>query len=165
MTGNENSFKARRGIRRLVALSNRPAGAAGLPEPVSWGRVGPKSQAIWRMWKWASLPGTFRYTQGKLHMQRQSYLLCAYKTQLLVAFITMGIICVGAPPYAGGQALTGVSIVREQGFGPVLNEGSSVLPHNSLAAGAVNIIVDNPRFHNIVYVGSVSGGVWVTFDA
>jgi hypothetical protein len=117
------------------------------------------------MWKWASLPGTFRYTQGKLDMQRQSYLLFAYKTQLLVAFITTGIICVGAPPYAGGQALTGSSIVREQGFGPVLNEGSSALPHNSPAAGAVNIIVDNPRFHNIVYVGSVSGGVWVTFDA
>jgi len=40
MTGNSKFSIARRDIRRLVASFTRPAGATGLPEPVSGGRIG-----------------------------------------------------------------------------------------------------------------------------
>jgi len=50
MTGKATFFNARRGIRRPATPSLAFAGAAGLPEPVSRGRIGTKSQAIRRMW-------------------------------------------------------------------------------------------------------------------
>ena len=50
MTGNAIFFKALRGISRPVAPSTRPAGAAGLPEPIGRARIGSNSRVIWRMW-------------------------------------------------------------------------------------------------------------------
>jgi hypothetical protein len=48
--GKLDIFAARRGIRRPATPSTRPAGATGLSEPISRGRIGPESQAIRRVW-------------------------------------------------------------------------------------------------------------------
>ena len=50
MTETRYFSKLGAGISRPVAPSTRPAGAAGLPEPIGRARIGSNSQAIWRMW-------------------------------------------------------------------------------------------------------------------
>jgi hypothetical protein len=53
----------------------------------------------------------------------------------------------------------------EQGPGPILNINNvEGLPGNP-AAGAINAIVPSPRSADIVFVGTVNGGVWKTSDA
>jgi hypothetical protein len=54
----------------------------------------------------------------------------------------------------------------EQGPGPIFN-GANVqgLPGPNPAAGAINAIVADPMTADIVFVGTVNGGVWKTSDA
>src|SRR5262245_21283590 len=53
----------------------------------------------------------------------------------------------------------------EQGPGPMLHEENTVLPPNSEVAGAINVIVPDPVNPDLVFVGTVSGGVWMTQNA
>jgi hypothetical protein len=53
----------------------------------------------------------------------------------------------------------------EQGPGPMLHEAETVLPPNSEVAGAINAIVPDPEDPDVVFVGTVSGGVWMTQNA
>ena len=54
---------------------------------------------------------------------------------------------------------------NEQGPGPILNDSNTVVPPNSPAAGAINAIVPSPTSADVVFVGTVSGGVWKTSNA
>jgi hypothetical protein len=54
---------------------------------------------------------------------------------------------------------------NEQGPGPILNDSNTVLPPNSPVAGAINAIVSSPTSSDLVFVGTVSGGVWRTSNA
>lgn len=56
-------------------------------------------------------------------------------------------------------------IWREQGPAPILNGANTVLPPNSEVAGAINAIVPDPKNPDLVFVGTVSGGVWKTQNA
>ena len=55
-------------------------------------------------------------------------------------------------------------IIREQGPGPILN-GEPLLPDKGPTAGAINAIVPSPASADVVFVGTVSGGVWETSNA
>src|SRR5262249_27507853 len=52
----------------------------------------------------------------------------------------------------------------EQGPGPILNGNSVGIPDNPVA-GAIEAIAVNPTNADVVYVGSVNGGVWKTTNA
>ncbi len=53
----------------------------------------------------------------------------------------------------------------EQGPGPILHGANTVLPPNSKVAGAINAIVPDPADPDVVFVGAVSGGIWMTQNA
>jgi hypothetical protein len=53
----------------------------------------------------------------------------------------------------------------EQGPGPILNGANTVLPPNSEVAGAINAIAPDPVDPAVVFVGTVSGGIWMTQNA
>jgi hypothetical protein len=52
----------------------------------------------------------------------------------------------------------------EQGPGPILDGGDEGLPGNPVA-GAINAIVADPSNADVVFVGTVNGGVWKTENA
>ena len=70
-----------------------------------------------------------------------------------------------------GVGLTGtmpaVSAPRwiEQGPGPILNGPVTVVPGNHPVAGAINGIVVSGTNPDLVYVGTVNGGIWETTNA
>jgi hypothetical protein len=53
----------------------------------------------------------------------------------------------------------------EQGPGPIQFNFSVPLPPNNEAAGAIEAIATSPNNPNLVYAGSVNGGIWKTTDA
>ncbi|HWX21063.1 MAG TPA: LEPR-XLL domain-containing protein, partial [Candidatus Binatia bacterium] len=64
-----------------------------------------------------------------------------------------------------GVSLSGVPQWTQQGPGPI--QGSSAVAlslGNNVAAGAIQAIAVDPANPNIVYVGTVNGGVWMTTD-
>ena len=66
---------------------------------------------------------------------------------------------------AGGTQAFAQSTWTEQGPGPILNGSNTVLPNMSPVAGAINAIVPSPTSADVVFVGTVSGGVWKTSNA
>jgi|RhiMetdeSRZDD1v2_1073273.scaffolds.fasta_scaffold67718_1 hypothetical protein len=50
----------------------------------------------------------------------------------------------------------------EQGPGPILFGSNTVIPPNSPVSGAINAIVVSPTDPNLIYVGTVNGGIWRT---
>ena len=54
---------------------------------------------------------------------------------------------------------------REQGPGPTLFEANTAVPPNSPATGAVNAIAPSLADPDLLYVGTVNGGVWKTTNA
>src|SRR5215813_12904157 len=52
----------------------------------------------------------------------------------------------------------------EEGPGPILN-GQAVIPPDNPVSGAINAIVASRTNPDLVYVGTVNGGVWKTTDA
>src|SRR6185369_2666530 len=54
---------------------------------------------------------------------------------------------------------------EEQGPGPVLGTGSLINGSSSPIAGAVNVIAPDPGNADIMYVGTVNGGIWRTSNA
>lgn len=72
---------------------------------------------------------------------------------LLVAF-SSGAAALAAPPWV------------EQGPGPILNGANTEgMPGPNPVAGAINAIVPSPSSADIVFVGTVNGGVWKTSNA
>jgi hypothetical protein len=53
----------------------------------------------------------------------------------------------------------------EQGPGPMLMTSNTVLPPMNPAGGAINAIVPSPSSADVIFVGTVSGGVWKTSNA
>jgi hypothetical protein len=50
----------------------------------------------------------------------------------------------------------------EQGPGPILFESNTRLPPDNPASGAVNAVAPSPTNPNLLYVGTVNGGIWRT---
>src|SRR5262245_62340442 len=50
----------------------------------------------------------------------------------------------------------------EQGPGPILFDSNTRIPPNSPVSGAINAIVVSPTDPDLIYVGTVNGGVWRT---
>src|SRR5439155_6956664 len=61
--------------------------------------------------------------------------------------------------------LDGVPDWVEQGPGPIVKAGSTIPAQNNPVSGAIESIAVNPGNPKIVYVGTVSGGIWKTLDA
>jgi hypothetical protein len=67
---------------------------------------------------------------------------------------------IGQTSFALGQALSGFVSALDEGAGPIILQ-----PDKLPASGAVNAVVQHPFLPNVVYVGAVSGGVWMTLNA
>ena len=87
---------------------------------------------------------------------------------LAIAALCAGALALAAP----GRA----QVWQEQGPGPICNAGATLLPNmcdaadtvmggKNPAAGAINAIVPSPTDSGVVFVGTVSGGVWKTSNA
>ena len=63
------------------------------------------------------------------------------------------------------QAFAQSNTWTEQGPGPILNDSNTALPNMSPVAGAINAIVPSPNSADVIYVGTVNGGVWMTSNA
>jgi photosystem II stability/assembly factor-like uncharacterized protein len=63
-----------------------------------------------------------------------------------------------------GKAFGIGSLWVPQGPAPTVDDLVHVPPDNSVD-GAIHALVPHPRFPQILYVGAVNGGVWVTFNA
>jgi hypothetical protein len=50
----------------------------------------------------------------------------------------------------------------EQGPGPILFESNTRLPPDNPASGAVNAVAPSPTNPNLLYIGTVNGGIWRT---
>lgn len=50
----------------------------------------------------------------------------------------------------------------EQGPGPILFDSNTVIPPSSPVSGAINAIVVSPTDPDLIYVGTVNGGIWRT---
>jgi hypothetical protein len=53
----------------------------------------------------------------------------------------------------------------EQGAGPIINGPNTRTPPDSRVAGAINAIAIDPDNANLIYVGTVNGGIWKTTNA
>jgi len=53
----------------------------------------------------------------------------------------------------------------EEGPGPILNSTLATVPGNNPASGAINAIAASRTNPDLVYVGTVNGGVWKTTNA
>jgi hypothetical protein len=53
----------------------------------------------------------------------------------------------------------------EEGPGPILDGPRTFVPGNNPVSGAINAIAASPRNPDLVYVGTVNGGVWKTTNA
>jgi hypothetical protein len=53
----------------------------------------------------------------------------------------------------------------EQGPGPILSDSNTTIPPDSPVSGAINAIVTSPTDPDLVYVGTVNGGIWRTTNA
>jgi hypothetical protein len=53
----------------------------------------------------------------------------------------------------------------EQGAGPIVNGPNTQTPPDSRVAGAINAIAIDPVNANLIYVGTVNGGIWKTTNA
>ncbi|HZU91210.1 MAG TPA: hypothetical protein VE993_18300, partial [Stellaceae bacterium] len=73
--------------------------------------------------------------------------------------LVAGVLC--ALSAAPGRA---ASTWIEQGPGPIFNGSTEGLPGNPVA-GAINAIATVPGDPDMLYVGAVNGGVWLTLDA
>ncbi len=62
-------------------------------------------------------------------------------------------------------ALADPKIWREQGPGPTLFDSNTVVPPNSPVSGAINAITPSPTDPDLLYVGTVNGGIWRTTNA
>jgi hypothetical protein len=82
----------------------------------------------------------------------------ACKSVITVALV-IGPLTGGTQTYAQSKTWT------EQGPGPILNDGNTVLPNMSPVAGAINAIVPSPSSADVIYAGTVNGGVWKTSNA
>lgn len=83
------------------------------------------------------------------------------------AILAYGLIILGVNNLIGsGQAY---ATWKEQGPGPSLNGGSQQIPGpggiTNPVTGGVNAIVTVPNQDNILYVGTVNGGIWITENA
>src|SRR6266550_6050275 len=56
----------------------------------------------------------------------------------------------------------GAAIWVEQGPGPILFDSNTRLPPDNPASGAVNAIAPSPTNPNLLYIGTVNGGIWRT---
>src|SRR5216683_6785183 len=79
------------------------------------------------------------------------------KTLVLTSAVLAGLF--GALPALAAPAWV------EQGPGPILNGQDEGLPGPNPVAGAINAIVVSPSSADIVFVGTVNGGVWKTSNA
>ena len=59
-------------------------------------------------------------------------------------------------------ALSGAATWVEQGPGPILFESNTRLAPDNPASGAVNAIAPSPTNPNLLYIGTVNGGIWRT---
>jgi hypothetical protein len=66
---------------------------------------------------------------------------------------------------SGATATLAVAAWVEQGPGPILNGQDEGLPGPNPVAGAINAIAPSPSSADIVFVGTVNGGVWKTSNA
>ncbi len=66
---------------------------------------------------------------------------------------------------SGGAAALAAPPWVEQGPGPILNGGEEGMAGPNAVAGAINAIVADPTSAAILYIGTVSGGVWKTSNA
>src|SRR6266436_1363866 len=66
---------------------------------------------------------------------------------------------------SGGAAAVGAPAWVAQGPGPIFNGQDEGLPGPKPIAGAINAIVASPSSADIVFVGTVNGGVWKTTNA
>jgi len=62
-------------------------------------------------------------------------------------------------------ALADPKVWREQGPGPTLFDSNTVVPPNSPVSGAINAIAPSPTNPDLLYVGTVNGGIWKTINA
>lgn len=62
---------------------------------------------------------------------------------------------------AVAPALGGATWI-EQGPGPILFEANTVTPPDSPASGAINAIAPSPTNADLLYIGTVNGGIWRT---
>jgi hypothetical protein len=53
----------------------------------------------------------------------------------------------------------------EQGPGPILKDSNTLLLPDNPVAGAINAIVPSPTSSDVVFAGTVSGGIWTTSNA
>jgi hypothetical protein len=63
------------------------------------------------------------------------------------------------------STLADPKIWREQGPGPTLFEANTVVPPHSPATGAINAIAASLADPDLLYVGTVNGGIWKTTSA
>ena len=76
---------------------------------------------------------------------------------ILLAFASLVVL-------SGGAAALAAPAWVEQGPGPILNGQDEGLPGNPVT-GAINAIVPSPSSADLVFVGTVNGGVWKTSNA
>src|ERR1700730_10043908 len=68
--------------------------------------------------------------------------------------------------FSEGAATLAAPAWIEQGPGPILNGANTEgMPGPNPVAGAINAIVPSPSSADIVFVGTVNGGVWKTSNA
>ena len=88
--------------------------------------------------------------------------LRTHNPNLVIATLAIGVLFGGTQAFAQ----TNNKIWTEQGPAPILNESNTALPDMmSPASGAINAIVPSPNSPDLVFVGTVSGGVWKTSNA
>src|SRR6266705_2365474 len=63
------------------------------------------------------------------------------------------------------SALADPKIWREQGPGPILFDSNTKIPPNSPVSGAINAIAASSTDPDLLYVGTVNGGIWQTTNA
>jgi hypothetical protein len=67
--------------------------------------------------------------------------------------------------FSGTQAFAQAKNWTDEGPGPMLMTSNTVLPPMNPAAGAINAIVPSPTSADVIFVGTVNGGVWKTSNA
>jgi hypothetical protein len=76
--------------------------------------------------------------------------------------------CVGAMLLILGIAVNALADPKtwlEQGPGPILFDSNTKVPPNSPVSGAINAIATSPTDPDLIYVGTVNGGIWRTTNA
>jgi hypothetical protein len=80
------------------------------------------------------------------------------KKSILLAFVSLA-------GLSGDASALAAPAWVEQGPGPILNGQDEGLPGPNPVAGAINAIVASPSSADIVFAGTVNGGIWKTSNA